>query len=297
MLQFLRLRSAKLRRLLRVIKGFVLVYCTIAVVIYFGQLRLIFHPTSTLEKTPAYFRLRHEEVWLPVKTNSGQLERIHGWWMPADGATLGTLIYLHGNGINIGANVDQSNRFHKLGFAVLLIDYRGFGRSEGGFPSEASVYQDAETAWNYLIQERYVPKDEIFIYGHSLGGAVAIDLAIRHPQAAALIVQSSFTSMTAMANRQWYSWLFPANLLINQRFDSLEKVKALQLPVLFIHGTADAMIPDVMSQTLYAAAPPPKQLLLVPGGQHNNALIKLEHLAIMQQFAEDVRTGQLPDSQ
>ena len=297
MLQFLRPRSAKLRWLLRVVQGFGLVYATIAVAIYVGQPRLIFHPTFTLEKTPAYFRLRHEEVWLPVKTKSGQLERIHGWWIPADGAALGTLLYLHGNGINIGANVDQSNRLHKLGFAVLLIDYRGFGRSEGGFPTEASVYQDAETAWNYLIQERYVPKDEIFIYGHSLGGAVAIELATQHPKAAGLIVQNSFTSMTAMADRQWYSRIFPANLLVNQRFDSLEKVKLLKLPVLFIHGTADEVVPEAMSQALYAATPSPKQLLLVPDGQHNNTLIKLEHLARLQQFVEDVRTGQLPEIQ
>lgn len=293
--QFSRPRPA-LRWLLRVVKGLALVYGTIAAALYFGQPRLIFHPTTTLEKTPAYFRLRHEEVWLPVKTNSGQLERIHGWWMPADGAALGTLIYLHGNGINIGANVDQANRFHKLGFSVLLIDYRGFGVSEGRFPNEASVYEDAETAWNYVQQERNIPASEIFIYGHSLGGAIALDLAIRHPNAAALVMQSSFTSMVAMADRQWYGRLFPAPILINQRFDSLTKVKSLKMPVLFIHGTADDFIPDTMSQTLYDAASEPKQLLLVPGGQHNNALVKPEHLAIMQQFAEDVRTGQLPKS-
>ncbi len=293
MFQFLKFRSAKLRWLLRAVKGLGLVYGTIALVIYFGQPRLIFHPTATLEKTPAYFRLRHEEVWLPVKTESGQLERLHGWWIPADGAPIGTLLYLHGNGINIGANVDQSHRFHKLGFTVLLIDYRGFGRSEGGFPTEARVYQDAETAWNYLVEQRYLSPDEIFIYGHSLGGAVAIDLATRHPKAAALIVQSSFTAMTAMADRQWYSHIFPTSLLVNQRFDSLSKVKSLKLPVLFIHGTADEFIPAVMSQTLYEAAPVPKQLLLVPGGQHNNALVKPEFLAILQQFAEDIRTGQL----
>jgi uncharacterized protein len=279
--------------MLRLTQGIGLIYCLIAAALYFGQPRLIFRPTYQLDKTPAYFRLRYEEVWLPVKAPSGRLERIHGWWMPADGAALGTILYLHGNGLNVSANVDQANRFHKLGFAVLLIDYRGYGVSEGGFPTEASVYQDAETAWNYLTQERYVPTDEIFIYGHSLGGAIAVELAKRQPQAAALIVQGSFTSMAAMAKRQWYSRIFPADLLINQRFDSLEKVKSLQLPTLFIHGTADEVIPETMGQVLYDAAPQPKRLLLVPDGQHNNTLVKAEYLAVFQQFAEDVRDGQL----
>jgi uncharacterized protein len=293
MLKFLRPRSPRLRFLLTFVKGLAIVYCTTAGTLYLAQPRLIFHPKSQLEKTPAFFRLRHEEVWLPVKTSTGKIERLHGWWMPADGAAIGTLLYLHGNGINIGANVDQANRLHKLGFSVLLIDYRGYGLSEGGFPSEANVYQDAEVAWKYLVEERYIPEEEIFIYGHSLGGAVAIDLATKRPNAAGLVVQSSFTSMIAMASQQWYTRIFPTELLVRERFDSITKVKSLKLPVLFIHGVADDLIPYTMTQTLYQAAPQPKQLLLVPGRGHNNALIDREYLGIMQQFAEAARSDQL----
>jgi pimeloyl-ACP methyl ester carboxylesterase len=177
------------------------------------------------------------------------------------------LLYLHGNGINIGANVAHANRFHQLGFSVLLIDYRGYGRSEG-IPSESGVYQDAEIAWDYLVK-RHQPND-IFIYGHSLGGAIAINLAVQHPEAAGLIVESSFTSIKDIANLQGRFWMFPVDLILNQRFDSISKVPSLQIPVLFIHGEADFQVPATMSQELYAAAPKPKYLYLISGAGHNN---------------------------
>ncbi|HEY9610286.1 alpha/beta hydrolase, partial [Allocoleopsis sp.] len=165
------------------------------------QRHLIFKPTYVIQKTPADLNLRYQEVWLPIQTGFGKVERIHGWWIPTNKPKLGTLLYFHGNGINIGANVNQARRLRQMGFSVLLIDYRGYGRSEGGIPSESRIYQDAETAWNYLVKERRVPASQIYLYGHSLGGAVAIELARRHPEAAGLIVQSSFTSMQQMVER------------------------------------------------------------------------------------------------
>ncbi|HEY9830344.1 MAG TPA: alpha/beta fold hydrolase, partial [Stenomitos sp.] len=234
------------------------------------QRHLIFRPTDEIQKTPADLNLRYQEVWLPIQTGFGKVERIHGWWIPTNKPKLGTLLYLHGNGINIGANVNQARRFRQMGFSVLLIDYRGYGRSEGGIPSESRMYQDAETAWNYLVKKRDVPASQIYLYGHSLGGAVAIELARRNPEAAGLIVQSSFTSMQQMVERQPKLRLFPVNLLLTQRFDSVAKVKSLKMPILFVHGTADPYIPATMSKTLYTKAPQPKQLLLVPEAKHNN---------------------------
>lgn len=236
----------------------------------FGQTRLVFVPKREVTTTPAAEKLVFEDVWIPVVDgrSAGQPSRIHAWWIPNQSSKK-VLLYLHGNGINIGANVGQAARLQRLGLSVLLIDYRGYGKSEGDFPSEVNVYADAQAAWLYLTQKRQIPAQKIYIYGHSLGGAVAIDLAVQHPQAAGLIVQSSFTSIPAMTRTiSWMRWFPPQ--IVHQRFDSIAKVKQLQIPVLYIHGTADNLIPDTMSQELFAATPGQKQLMLVPGGGHNN---------------------------
>ncbi|MDZ8186171.1 MAG: alpha/beta fold hydrolase [Nostoc sp. ChiSLP02] len=248
-------------------------YFAICIFLYIQQTRFIFFPSVVIEKTPEFFNLPYEEVWLPVTAKTGKVERIHGWWIKAKQPNAKVLLYLHGNGINIGANVAHANRFHQLGFSVLLIDYRGYGRSEGSFPNEKRVYEDAVTAWNYLVRQQQIPPSQIFIYGHSLGGAIAIDLAVKHPQAAGLIVESSFTSIRDLIAYRNMFWMFPVDLILTQRFESIKKLPNLKMPVLFIHGTVDSAIPAFMSQKLYAAAPEPKQLLLVPGADHNDTAV------------------------
>ncbi|MEG3842409.1 alpha/beta fold hydrolase, partial [Microcoleus sp. herbarium14] len=182
------------------------------------------------------------------------------------------VLYLHGNGSNVGANVEHANRFHRLGLSIFMIDYRGYGKSQGDFPSESQVYEDAQLAWDYLVKQRGIHPSQIYIYGHSLGGAIAIDLAVRHPEAAGLIVESSFTSVRAMVDFQKPLFsMFPIDVLLTQRFDSLSKVDRLQIPVLFIHGSADSIVPTKMSKKLFDAAPEPKQLYIVPNAGHNNS--------------------------
>ncbi|NJO43729.1 MAG: alpha/beta hydrolase [Cyanobacteria bacterium CRU_2_1] len=252
--------------------------------LYFRQTRMLFLPSTEIEVTPTDFDLAYEEVWLPVAKG----ERMHGWWIPANGSETGTLLYLHGNGINIGANVEHANRYHQLGFSVLLMDYRGYGRSEGEFPNEVRVYQDARRMWEYLTQERQIPADRIFVYGHSLGGAIAIELMQTYPDAAGLIVESSFTSVRNAVERTTSFGIFPIDLLLTQRFESIDKVASLQLPVLFIHGTSDSRIPSDMSELLYAATPEPKQLYLVPGADHNNVaeIAGSEYFRVVGQFIQ-----------
>jgi uncharacterized protein len=266
-------------------------YCTICLYLYFQQPRFIFFPSSVIEKTPESFKLPYDEVWLPVPAAFGKVEHIHGWWIKANQPNPKVLLYLHGNGINIGANVAHANRFHQLGFSVLLIDYRGYGRSEGTFPNEMRVYQDAATAWNYLVQQRQIPQREIYIYGHSLGGAIAIDLAASNPDAAGLIVESSFTSIQELITVRNMFSMFPVDLILTQRFESIKKVPRLKMPVLFIHGIADSTIPAFMSENLYCPAPEPKKLILVPGAEHNNIaeLAGLQYLRWVQSFVEKVQ--------
>ncbi|MBW4527206.1 MAG: lysophospholipase [Phormidium tanganyikae FI6-MK23] len=264
------------------------IYAIVCFVLFLIQSRFIFFPTHTIYKTPADLGLSAQEVWLPVKTWLGKTERIHGWWLPGKDPNLGTVLYFHGNGGTLGG-VDQMNRIHQLGFSVLVISYRGYGKSEGGFPSESQVYEDAQTGWNYLINDRKISPNQITIYGYSIGGAVAIDLAAKHPDARALIVQSSFTSMKEMAVRQKYFRLFPLEIILTQRFNSIDKVKSLKMPVLYFHGDADTLIPPAMSQALYDATPTPKQLLFIRGANHNDAEFTIEHLEAIQKFVQTVR--------
>ncbi|MEG5019077.1 alpha/beta fold hydrolase [Microcoleus sp. B4-C2] len=215
----------------------------------------------------------------------------HGGTAPTKNETalgLGKVVlYLHGNASNVGSNVEHAYRFHGLGLSVFVMDYRGYGKSQGDFPSESQVYEDAQLAWDYLVKQRGINPNQIYLYGHSLGGAIAIDLALRHPEAAGVIVEGSFTSTRAMVNFQkGLFWMFPIDVLLTQRFDSLSKVDRLQMPVLFIHGAADNVVPVEMTKKLFDAAPEPKQLYIVPDGGHTNVahIGGAEYLQILSQF-------------
>jgi hypothetical protein len=232
------------------------------------QRELIFRAERDVHATPAAYGLAFEEIWLTVAGEAdGARERVHGWWIPGADATAPTLLYLHGARRNISDNLFRIQRLQRMGFAVLAIDYRGFGRSDGELPSEAQAYEDAQAAWRHL---RLLEPDarRRFVYGHSLGGAVAIELATRNDDVAGLIVESTFTSMADMAEKMGYGGL---GLVLTQRFDSLAKVAAVKAPILFVHGTSDRFVPAEMSERLYAAAPEPKRLLLVENGNHGNA--------------------------
>lgn len=237
------------------------------------QTRFIFFPSSAIENTPISRGLQYEDIWLPVQVENGKVEHLNAWWIPATTANAGTLLFLHGNGANNGANLGYAERFHRMGLNVLLVDYRGFGRSEGDFPTEATVYQDTETVWNYLVQEKNINPQQIFLYGHSLGGAIAIELAFRHPKVGGLIIEGSFTSMRDMVDFRYKLFnLFPVDILLNQKFDSINKLPKIKKPILFIHGGADNLVPPNMSKELFLAAHEPKELYIVPGAGHNDVL-------------------------
>jgi uncharacterized protein len=249
------------------------IYLLTCAFLFWQQRRFIFAPSRTVEHTPADYHLAYKDVNLELLASypfGNRMEKIHGWWIPSQKNNSKTVLYLHGNGLNIGANAEQASRFHRLGLSVFLFDYRGYGKSEGDFPSETSVYLDAERAWDYLVEERKIAPQDILIYGHSLGGAIAIDLAIHNPGASGLIVQSSFTSTLEMARRNWWTAVFPVDILMTQQFDSIRRVPDLKLPTLYIHGNSDELIPFHMSQRLYDATRSSKYLKLFPGAGHNN---------------------------
>jgi hypothetical protein len=233
------------------------------------QREWIFRAQRDVTATPADYGLAFEEVWLNVAgQGDGAVERVHAWWIPGPDAAAPTLLYLHGARWSLSNNLFRIQRLQRMGFAVLAIDYRGFGRSDGELPSEDQAYADAQAAWQHLRLLEPDPHRR-FVYGHSLGGAVAIDLATRNDDVAGVIAEATFTSMREMAEAMGYGNL-PLDLVLTQRFDSLAKVAKVRAPVLFVHGTSDRFVPAAMSERLYAAAPEPKRLLLVDGGNHSN---------------------------
>jgi hypothetical protein len=202
-----------------------------------------------------------EEVWLTTKDNV----RLNAWYLPHPGARK-VLLWFHGNAENIGHGLNHLQSYGRLGVNVLALDYRGYGKSQGS-PDEAGVYLDADAAYDYLVQERQVRPEDIVVFGHSLGGVVAIDLASRRT-CGGLIVESSFTTAGDMARRMFH--IPGLGYLLRTRFDSLSKIARVRAPVLVIHGTRDPMIPFEMARRLYEAAPEPKSFFPVEGAGHDD---------------------------
>lgn len=212
-----------------------------------------------------------QEITVPV-SDGADAARIHGWWWPSERTNAPVVLYLHGARWNLTGQLRRIAQLREFGFSVFAIDYRGFGASDGDLPSEATAYEDAHAAWKWLSQ-RQPDASRRFIYGHSLGGAVAIDLAssIDAGAAGGLIVESTFTSLADVAAAMSYEWL-PVGLILSQKFDSANKIAQVHVPVLIVHGASDGYVPPRLSQALYAAAPEPKKLLLVDGASHNNSM-------------------------
>jgi len=244
-----------------------------------------------------------QELDLPVPATASQVfvhQSVHAWWWPAARRDAPAVLYLHGSRWNLTGQLFRIRELHEMGFSVFAIDYRGFGKSEGDLPSEKAVYQDARIGWNAMASRVPDPKRR-FIYGHSLGGAIAIDLAAALSKeatkdgtptpAAGLVVESSFTSLADIARALSYRWL-PIELVLTQKFDAVGKIGDVRMPVVVVHGDSDRYVPVALGRRLYDAAPQPKRLVVVEDGTHNNSL-RLGEAAVEKAFA-DVFALRLP---
>jgi len=201
---------------------------------------------------------------------AGNGERLHAWWWRHENPDAPAMLYLHGARWNLEGNAFRIARLRKLGFSVLAIDYRGFGKTGGDLPDEDDTYADAEAAWAYL--KTLAPAGaRRFVYGHSLGGAVAIELAGRVADLDGLVVESTFTSIRDMAGTYSVLRFLPVGLFITQRYDSLSRVDRVRAPKLFVHGASDRFVPPEMSKSLFERAAEPKRLLLIEGANHSNS--------------------------
>jgi pimeloyl-ACP methyl ester carboxylesterase len=240
-------------------------YAGLALLLYFFQSRLVFYPETdrAFAATPGQIGLPFED--LQLETSDGI--SLHGWFIPAPQAR-GTVLFLHGNAGNISHRLDSIRMFHRLGYSMLIFDYRGYGNS-GGAPSEQGTHRDAEAAWRNLTEQRHIPPCRIALFGESLGGAVAAWLAVRQ-KPAALVIASSFTSVPDLG-QHIYPYL-PVRWLARIHYDTRGYLRAVSVPVLIAHSPEDEIIPFEHGRALFAAANPPKQFLELAGG-HNDGFI------------------------
>jgi uncharacterized protein len=207
-----------------------------------------------------------EEVWIEYDSvHSNAPVRLNGLWLPQIDPRAPALLFLHGARWDIRSSAHRMRRMHELGFSVLGIDYRGFGKSTAALPSEEMVYEDAQAAWQWLAEQQ--PGARRFVFGHSLGSAIAVHLATEVNNATGLIVEGAFPSIASVIRTWKWGWL-PLAPFITQRFDAVQRIGRLKVPLLMVHGEDDSLIPPDLGRALFDAAPQPKRFELVQGGTH-----------------------------
>jgi uncharacterized protein len=235
----------------------------------------LYFPSRVIGQTPEAAGLAFRDVAL----NTDDGERLHGWWIAASPPPVGHVLLCHGNAGNVGDRVVHAALLVDAGFDVLLFDYRGYGRSSGS-PGEQGSYSDARAARAALLAQPGVDGSRVFYLGESLGGAVALSLAMECPPKG-LILQSAFTSVRAMA-RLHYPILPTA--LVPDAYPSLKLIRQLDAPLLVVHGERDEVVPPAQGSALFEAAPGPKGMQVFPGVGHND-LIPLAGAAYAQTIA------------
>lgn len=227
------------------------------------QAEWIFRPAKGAWRGYDPERYRFDEHWIQVAAD----QKLHAWWLPGERADAPAVLYLHGARWNLTGSVSRIERWRQLGFAVLAVDYRGFGKSSDVAPTEAYAYEDAEAAFEYLA--KLAPDRPRYVVGHSLGGAIAAELARRKPEAAGIVLEATFTSVSDMISESPWGFL-PVGFILTQRFDTLSKVSELRMPVLITHGTNDSIVPFHMGERLFEAVKAPKRFIKVDGAGHHN---------------------------
>lgn len=214
-------------------------------------------------------------------------ETFAAWWLPA-GEGAPAVLYLLGVGHTLADETATIALLRGFGASVLAIEYRGFGLSDAPVASERTVYEDSRAAWSELVRlAPHAPRRTI--HGHSLGGAAAIRLASERPDASAIILESTFTSMASVLEQSRIMRMLPLSLVLTQRYPSEDRIGGLAMPKLFVHGADDIFVPPRMSETLLRRARDPKALVLVPGAGHTGALAGSEEARVA---ARRLITGQ-----
>ncbi len=239
-------------------------YIVVVVLMYLFQSSFIYFPSRNIVLTPQSAGLDYENVYLFTDDDV----RLHGWYVPAEDAR-GTLLFFHGNAGNISGRLESIKLFHSLGLNIFIIDYRGYGKSEGS-PSEVGTYRDAKAAWQYLTEVQEIPPDQIVLFGRSLGGGVAAWLA-SEVDAGAVVLESVFTSAVDLASEMYR--IIPVRLLMHIQYPVMSYVEQFTMPVMIAHSPGDEVIPYHHGQKVFDHAAEPKTWMEMQGG-HNDGFIQ-----------------------
>ncbi len=240
-------------------KIFIALVCMMCVYFYIRYLEKssLYYPSRQLELNPSDTGLEYQDVLFQASDNT----KLHGWFVPAEDSKQ-TVIFVHGNGGNISHRMDKIRVFNDLKVNLFIFDYRGYGRSEGR-PSEKGLYLDIKAAYNFIKNKD--SEGKVIIYGESLGGALAIDLASKE-DVDGLITEGTFTSVADMA-KIIYPWM-PA-VFLKTKFNSISKIPSVNTPKLHMHSKSDNIVPFRMGEQLYEAAKEPKKFIILQG-MHND---------------------------
>jgi len=243
----------------------------------------IYFPQSHFDFSPEEFRLQYKEAFF----NTEDGKRLHGWFFQA-GKNSPVILHFHGNAGNISHRLDLVQPFQRKGFSTFLFDYRGFGKSSGR-PSETGLYRDGIAAWTYLAEKEKIAQERIVLHGHSIGAAVAIEVALEK-KVRGLVIESAFTSTKDMAKGMALFALFSP--LLPAHYNNIEKIGRVSVPKLIVHGDRDEIVPFSMGQKLFEAATDPKFFYPVKDAGHNDVFI-VGGEKYFEVFAEFARNGKL----
>jgi fermentation-respiration switch protein FrsA (DUF1100 family) len=233
------------------------------------EAKMIFYPSRAIEQTPAQHGWRFDDVWLTASDGT----RINGWFLPSDHEKRLTVLLFHGNAGNISHRFEKLAIFRELGANVFIVDYRGYGRSDGT-PNEQGTYFDARAAYEYLTKERKIDPRTIVVYGESLGSAVAVDLASK-VSVGGVVVEEAFTSIADVGQKMFP--FLPVRWLVRNKYDTLDKIGHINTPLLILHSRNDEYFSLRHAERLLAAAHEPKQLVVLRGS-HNEAFLASEQI-------------------
>ena len=271
----------------------VILYVALLVLVMWREPQMIYYPAREIELTPDKAGLQYEDVWLTTADGV----RINGWFVPAVAARPSTdsgrqlrsdepdataypalhrsaatttnqftILFLHGNAGNISHRQEKLAILHELGAAVFILDYRGYGRSDGT-PNEQGTYADARAAYEYLTKQRGLDPKHIILYGESLGSAVAVQLATEMP-VGGVILEEAFTSVGDVGQKMFP--FLPVRWVVRNKYDSLSKIARINAPLLLLHSRNDEIFPYHHAERLLAASREPKRLVEMRGN-HNDA--------------------------
>lgn len=251
-----------MKRLMNWLLIIVVLYVAMSLFLWWREPSMIYYPSRLIDLTPDTLGLAYKEVTLTASDGI----KINGWHLPSATSNAPTLLFFHGNAGNISDRGEKLTVFHRLNANVLIIDYRGYGRSEG-IPNELGTYRDALAAYDYLTKTLKQAPNTIIVYGESLGSAIAVELATQKP-VGGVVLEEPFTSIGDVGHKMFP--FLPVRWLVRNKYDNLKKIGRINAPLLIFHSRQDEIFPFDFAEQLFDGAHNPKHLIELHGS-HNDA--------------------------